>query len=41
MNYYNIGEACKWAFGSIAIALATYFTKEPNCLWAFLILALS
>ena len=39
MNKYDLGEACKWLFGSIAIALATYFTKEPNCLYAFLILA--
>ena len=40
MSGYDLGNACKWTFGSIAIALATYFTKEPNCLWAFLILAL-
>ena len=37
-NHHTV-EACKWIFGSISIALATYFTKEPNCLWAFLILA--
>ncbi len=34
----DIAGACKWIFGSIAIALAVYFTKEPICLWAFLIL---
>ena len=39
MNKYDLGEACKWIFGSTAIALATYFTKNPSCLWAFLILA--
>lgn len=36
----KIVDTCKWIFGSAAIALATYFTKEPNCLWAFIILAL-
>lgn len=41
MKNINIGDVCKWVFGSITIAIATYVTKEPNCLWAFLILAWS
>lgn len=40
MSKFDLEQACKWTFGSIAIALATYFTKEPNCLWAFWILIL-
>lgn len=31
----------KWIFGSLAILAAVYITKEPLCLWAFLILALA
>jgi hypothetical protein len=32
-------ETAKWIFGSLAIAIAVYATKEPVCLWAFVILA--
>lgn len=41
MNKFNLDYNCfKWIFGSIAITFATYFTKNPNCLWTFLILAI-
>lgn len=42
MNKFELDdEDFKWIFGSIAIIFATYITKSPNCLWAFLILAFS
>lgn len=41
MKNVDMGEVCKWIFGSIAIAVATCITKDANCLWAFLILAWS
>ena len=38
MNNHYAVEVCKWIFGSLAIAYATYVTKNPNCLWAFIFL---
>lgn len=34
----DIAQACKWIFGSLAIAYAIHITEEPMCLWAFLLL---
>ena len=40
MSKFELENSCKWIFGSIAIATSVYFTKNPNCLWAFVILGL-
>lgn len=41
MNNFDLGYACKWIFGSLAIVGATYITKNANCLWAFFFLAVT
>lgn len=40
MNKYDIVRACKWIFGSLAIAFAVYVTKESSCLWLIILLML-
>lgn len=40
MKNIDWGEVCKWMFGSLAIAASVYWTKNPNCLWAYIFLLL-
>ena len=39
-NNFDIGNACKWAFGSLATIVAVCITKDMECLHLLTILAL-